>query len=467
MPVVFCGVCPHPPIMVPEVGKEQSDIVIKSRKAMLELGRRLKESGARSLVIISPHGPVFRDGIALNTGKALKGSLKGFGAPRVSFDLENDLQLASAIDRRARDAGIITLMMDESAAGQYQVSLDLDHGLIVPLYFIREAGVDLPVAVVYMGLLPPDQLYRFGMAIGEAVEESGKKVAVIASGDLSHCLTADAPAGYNPRGREFDREMVRLLGGADVMGIINMESDLVEKAGECGLRPITMMLGALDGRKVNAEVLSYEGPFGVGYLVAALTPGDGEAGREFGRTIGESRRSMDESRKKREGFLPRVAREALENYARGKKYNVSPADVPGEFSKPAGVFVSLKKDGQLRGCIGTILPRYGSIVEETVNNAISAGHRDPRFYPLDPGEIDGLDISVDVLYPPEPVQGLAELDPLRYGVIVKSGRKQGLLLPNLEGIDTVEEQVEIARQKAGIAAGDPVELERFEVIRHK
>lgn len=467
MPVVFCGVCPHPPVMVPEVGKEQSDIVIKSRQAMLELGRRLKESGARSLVFISPHGPVFSDGIAINAGKTLKGSLKGFGAPGVRFKLQNDLRLASAIDQKAHKAGIITLMMEESSARQYGVSLDLDHGLTVPLYFIREAGVDLPVAVVYMGLLPPDRLYRFGMAIGEAVEETGEKAAVIASGDLSHCLTEEAPGGYNPAGKEFDREIASLLGGADVMGIINLEAGLVEKAGECGLRPITIMLGALDGQRVDAEVLSYEGPFGVGYMVAALTPGEPESGREFGRVIGESRRSVAESRKKGEGFLPRLAREALENYSRGGQYSISQEDIPGEFRKPAGVFVSLKKDGQLRGCIGTTLPQYGSIAEETVNNAISAGHRDPRFLPLDPGEIDDLDISVDVLYPPEPVHGLEELDPLRYGVIVKSGRKQGLLLPNLEGIDTAQEQVDIARQKAGIEAGAPVELERFEVIRHK
>jgi AmmeMemoRadiSam system protein A len=347
------------------------------------------------------------------------------------------------------------------------VGLELDHGLTVPLYFFKEAGVSLPCAVIYMGLLSPDRLYRFGMAVGEAAEESGKKVAVIASGDLSHRLTPDAPAGYNPRGQEFDREIVRLVSRADVPGILGLEADLAEKAGECGLRPITMLLGALDGRKVEAQVLSYEGPFGVGYMVASLTPGEREAGREFSRKIVEGRRSAAESRKKAEGFLPRLARQTLEHYARGEKYRVSPEDGPEEFSRPAGVFVSLKKDGQLRGCIGTIHPQQGSIVEETVNNAISAGHRDPRFQPLDPGEIDELDISVDVLYPPEPVKGMEDLDPLRYGVIVKSGRKQGLLLPNLEGVDTVEEQVDIARQKAGIAAGEPVELERFEVVRHK
>lgn len=468
MPVVFCGVCPHPPIMVPAVGKKQSDIVIKSRQAMLELGRRLKGSGAQSLVLISPHGPVFRDGIAINMSPVLKGSLKAFGSPGVSFELENDLQLASDIHRMAKDAGIATIKMEERDARQYKVSLELDHGLTVPLHFLAEAGVGLPAAVVYMGLLPYEQLYNFGVAVQRAVEESGKKVAVIASGDLSHRLTKGAPAGYDPRGEEFDREMVRLLGAADVTGILNLDAELTERAGECGLRPFIMMLGALDGYSVEAEVLSYEGPFGVGYLVAALQPGSADEGRLFSRVLGESRRAGPGGDKKRnEGFLPGVARAALEHYSRGEKYKISADRIPGEFRKPAGVFVSLKKHGQLRGCIGTISPQYGSIVEETINNAISAGHRDPRFYPVRDDELEDLDISVDVLYPPEHIASREDLDPKRYGVIVRSGRKQGLLLPNLEGVDTVEEQVGIAMQKAGIYPGEPVELERFEVVRHK
>ncbi|MFZ5648893.1 MAG: AmmeMemoRadiSam system protein A [Bacillota bacterium] len=467
MPVVFCGVCPHPPIMVPAVGKKSSDIVMKSRQAMLELGRRLSESGARSVVMISPHGPVFTDGIAINANPVLKGNLGKFGAVEVAFELENDLPLAKEIHRYAREAGVITLEMNKKAAGQYGVSTDLDHGLTVPLYFLVEAGVQLPLVPVYMGLLSRKKLYRFGTAIQKAAQDSGKKVAVLASGDLSHCLTRDAPAGYEPGGKEFDEEIVRLLGAADVMGIINMDSVLVEKAGECGMRPIIMMLGAMDGYSVESEVLSYEGPFGVGYAVAVFRPDSAEAGRRFMDTLDEKRREEALHRKKGEGYLPGIARDALEHYSRGKKFKIPPGKIPDEFKKPAGVFVSLKKDGQLRGCIGTIFPQYSSIIEETINNAISAGHRDPRFHPVGPEELDELDISVDVLHAPEPVKGKDQLDPVRYGVIVKSGRRQGLLLPNLEGVDTVEQQIDIARQKAGISPGEPIELERFEVVRHK
>jgi len=316
MPVVFCGVCPHPPIMVPEVGQDRSDIVIKSRQAMLELGHRLKESGARSLVVISPHGPVFSDGIAINTNPVLRGNLKKFGAPGVAFNLENNLPLASLIHKHAGEAGVLTLEMDDSVARHYEFNLELDHGITVPLHFLAEAGVNMPMVPIYMGFLPYEQLYVFGAAIQKAVGEYGQNVAVVASGDLSHCLTSDAPAGYQPRGQEFDLEIVRLLGLADVEGVLEIDSDLVEKAGECGLRPIVMMLGTLDGYSVDSEVLSYEGPFGVGYMIASLIPGPGDPKRQFFRNLDQRRRDKALLKKKEEGFLPGIARAALESHGR-------------------------------------------------------------------------------------------------------------------------------------------------------
>ena len=132
----------------------------------------------------------------------------------------------------------------------------------------------------------------------------------------------------------------------------------------------------------------------------------------------------------------------------------------------AGVFVSIHKDGKLRGCIGTFLPTRDSIAQEIISNAVSAATRDPRFDPVRPDELDRLEINVDVLSAPEKISGPEELDVKRYGVIVSSGGKRGLLLPDLDGVDTVDEQVDIARRKGGIREGEPVTLERFEVVRH-
>jgi AmmeMemoRadiSam system protein A len=164
-----------------------------------------------------------------------------------------------------------------------------------------------------------------------------------------------------------------------------------------------------------------------------------------------------------------LAKETLELYVRtGKRPDIHDYDLPKEMTdKKAGVFVSIKtKNGQLRGCIGTIYPYAKNIAEEIVNNAISAGTRDPRFYPVREEELSDLVYSVDVLMEPEKIESLNELDVKKYGVIVRKGFRSGLLLPDLEGVDTSEDQVRIALMKAGIGPHENYTMERFEVVRH-
>lgn len=466
MTVVYCGICPHPPIVVPEVGGAEADKVAATQQALLELGRRVKQSGAETVVIISPHAPVFQDVVGINMSPVLKGDLAHFRAGQVRFELENDRLLAGEIKEQAAGLGLAVVELTGDMEKQYRITLRLDHGTAVPLYFLRKAGVELPLVHVSMAVAPTEKLYLFGLAVRRAAESLGRKAALLASGDLSHCLTPDAPAGYTPRGAEFDREMARLLAGPDVEGLLNLDRFLVREAGECGYRSIIMMLGALDGYDVEAEVLSYEGPFGVGYLVASYVPSGENPERSILAKLQAGQRERVMRRRSGESYLVKVARETLERHLKG----LPPPDIAGipeEFRGRAGVFVSIKKQGHLRGCIGTIEPTRANIVEEVMANAVSAGLHDPRFYPVGREELDDLEYSVDVLRPPEPVAGLDDLDPKKYGVIVRAGRRKGLLLPNLEGIDTAQEQVSIARQKAGIGPNEPVQLERFEVVRYK
>jgi AmmeMemoRadiSam system protein A len=162
-----------------------------------------------------------------------------------------------------------------------------------------------------------------------------------------------------------------------------------------------------------------------------------------------------------------LARRTIEKYIREGQVLRPPANLSPEMQGKAGTFVSLHdRLGELRGCIGTIEPTQPNIALEVIHNAISAATRDPRFPPVREQELDGLDVKVDVLSEPEPVSSMAELDPKRYGVIVQSGWRRGLLLPDLEGVDTAEYQVEIACRKAGIHPKDPKELYRFEVNRY-
>ena len=204
------------------------------------------------------------------------------------------------------------------------------------------------------------------------------------------------------------------------------------------------MAGAIEGAGFASELLSCEGPFGVGYAVAAFERGE----------------AADP--------LVALARASIEHYVKTGKPLARPRDLPDELAKRrAGAFVSIHEGGDLRGCIGTIAPVQSCLADEIIANGISAATQDPRFPPIREDELDYLEISVDVLGEAEPVRSMSELDPARYGVIVTKGWRRGLLLPDLEGVDTVEQQVAIAKQKAGISpADDDVELARFEVVRH-
>lgn len=163
--------------------------------------------------------------------------------------------------------------------------------------------------------------------------------------------------------------------------------------------------------------------------------------------------------------LVELAREAITTYVCDGR-RVSPPELSEAMQRRAGAFVSLHIGKELRGCIGTVEPTHPNLALEVIHNAIMAATRDPRFPPVEPDEVPNLEISVDVLSPPEPISSLAELDPKRYGVIVQGGFRRGLLLPDLEGVDTPECQVDIARRKAGIGPHEPVQLFRFEVQRH-
>ncbi|MGE5559697.1 MAG: AmmeMemoRadiSam system protein A [Chloroflexota bacterium] len=465
--IVIGALSPHPPIVIPEVGKGEEAKAGRTIAALKEMARRVVAAKPDVTVIISPHAQLYRDVIVALALPEVEGSLGDFGATDVKFKFKTDGDLIDLLVAEAEEADIRVLKVDHEARRRYNVRTSLDHGMLVPLYFLRQAGLQTPLVPLAMGVQPLEQLYRFGQAIARACKRSGKRVALIASGDLSHRLTADAPAGFNPRGAEFDRELMAALRDGDAARIVTIDKELTGCAGECGLRPVVELLGALDGLKLDIEVLSYEGPYGVGYGVATLIPRGADPQREYLARIADRRRAEVAARRRGESPLVSLARRSLEHFVATGGVVEIPPDFPTEFtSRAAGVFVTLKKDGELRGCIGTIEPVRDNIAQEIVSNAISAGSADPRFDPVEPEELDDLVYSVDVLGTPEPIDSIADLDPDRYGVIVSKGSRSGLLLPHLEGIHDAREQYTIACQKGGIKPGEAgIKLERFEVVR--
>jgi MEMO1 family protein len=165
--------------------------------------------------------------------------------------------------------------------------------------------------------------------------------------------------------------------------------------------------------------------------------------------------------------LVSLARKTIETYIKEKKIIDPPADLTPEMEGKAGAFVSLHRKGSLRGCIGTFAPATDNVALEIIRNAIESSTRDPRFPPVEKDELDGLEISIDLLGAPEPVDSVKDLDAKKYGVIIKSGEKRGLLLPDLPGVNSPEEQIEICRRKAWIEDDEPIELFRFQVRRYK
>ena len=471
--IAVAALSPHPPIIIPEVGGRDGEKAAATIEGCRKMASLVAEARPEALIMVTPHGLVMRDAISISFEQPLVGDLGSFGAPAVSFRLENDASLARLIleEAKARGIPVVPLGQDDHVrsgrgaglhwVGRRRSGLGLDHGLMVPLYYLKHAGVGCPLVVVNMGILEYEDLYEFGKCVQAAVARSGKRCAFIASGDLSHRLTPDAPAGFSRQGAVFDSRVVDALRVADIRRLLEIDEDTIENAGECGFRPIVIMLGALDGLKVTPEVLSYEGPFGVGYCVAVFSVAGEDPGRKA--AIGRERLSREN-----EDPYVRLARMSLETYVRTGRVMEAPPDLPHEMRKKAAAFVSLKKRGRLRGCIGTIEPVQVDLAHEIIRNAISAGTEDPRFEPVSESELDEIVYSVDILSEPEPVGDVGSLDPRVYGVIVEKGYRRGLLLPDLEGIDTVEQQLAIAAQKAGLRPNDKgLRIYRFTVERHR
>lgn len=259
----------------------------------------------------------------------------------------------------------------------------------------------------------------------------------------------------------------------DVMGsgrfgeLLKFDPVLCDDAAECGHRSFVIMAGALDGKAVEARMLSHQDVTGVGYGICTYKVTGEDSSRRFLDGLMSERVSEAAERKAGEDPFVSLARLTVETYIKRHTLPEIPVDLPQEMTdRKAGVFVTLHIGDRLRGCIGTISPVRQSIVQEIMANAISACTRDPRFNPVRPDELPLITYSVDVLGDAEDIDSEDSLDVKRYGVIVTNGDRRGLLLPDLDGVDTVAEQVAIARSKAGIAQDEPVSLQRFEVVRH-
>ena len=449
--VIIAALMPHAPVLVPGVGGERGNGARASIQAMTNAARRVVEAAPETVILISPHSPRRQGMFAFWADERTAGSLARFGAPEAAIDLPTDETFARTIAEEARSRGVHVWRLRDD---------DLDHGATVPLWHLANAGWRGPTVLIGLNYPGEPGLIELGEAIAAAAHRAGRFVAVVASGDMSHRLQRGAPAGFHPRAKEFDRKFIECLRAGDYRQLTRLDHELQELAAEDVVDSTIIAASAVNWSADGHEVLSYEGPFGVGYGIAILH----QAGSERTPDNAEQAAANIAGETEPGKALPQLARRSIESAFRGDSESPAIA-TEGILGERHGVFVTIRgRRDKLRGCVGTMTPRYANTAEETWQLARSAAFNDGRFEAIDARELEHLRFEVSVVLPPEEITTMAELDPWHYGVVVatEDGRR-GVLLPGLKDINTPDQQVALARLKGGIGETEPVRLQRFAV----
>ena len=343
-------------------------------------------------------------------------------------DVEVDTELATEI------LSMCKKLKEDIRAHNYE------HAIEVQLPFLQYFKPDVKIVPIVLGYSSVEDYKDIGKGIAAALKKTGREAVIMVSSDMNH---------YEPQHVTKDKDSQAIEAVLDLD-----EDELISRVREnnitmCGVAPAMSMITAVKELGASRGEL-------VMYRTSGDTTGDLDAVVGYAGVIITA---MSQ--------LVKLAKDTVDTYITKGKIIEPPEILTPEMKNKAGVFVSIHKKGALRGCIGTFEPSEENIAREIIINAISSATRDPRFPAIDPEELDQLDYSVDVLTEPEPVEDEDQLDPVKYGVIVESGYHRGLLLPDLEGVDTVGQQIDICRQKAGISSSRPVKLYRFEVKRYK
>ncbi|HDQ23014.1 MAG TPA: AmmeMemoRadiSam system protein B [Candidatus Uhrbacteria bacterium] len=256
--LIFSAIVPHPPILIPTIGKDNLDKIKNTVSAMKKLEKELYASKPEVIIIISPHGEIIPDAFSINLNSTYQVSFEDFGDFKTKMEFKSSPMLSLRIKERVEDHMPLVLSSSNT----------LDHGIGVPLYYLTPHLKNMEIIPVYYSLLDYKAHFQFGQLLKREIAKCEKRVAVIASGDLSHCLTKEAPAGYSKKGEEFDTKLVEFLKQKKYKEILKIDEKLIEGAAECGLRSFLILLGIIEEYDHEVEIISYEGPFGVGYLVA-------------------------------------------------------------------------------------------------------------------------------------------------------------------------------------------------------
>lgn len=458
--IVGACIMPHPPMAVAEIGRGSEKSIQATLDSYHKIAKVIKTLEPDTIVVTSPHAVMYRDWFNVSGGAHAYGDFERFHAGQVSFEQQYDTEFVRLLEYLCREDGF-------PAGTQYDRDQFLDHGTMVPLYFVNKYYTNYKLVRIGLSGFPLKMHYELGQYIQKTAMDLNKKVYLIASGDLSHCQKKNGPYGFQKEGPLYDERIMNTMGSASFKELFEYDEAFLKKAMECGHRSFVILAGVLDRMSVKPHVLSHQDITGVGYGFVYYDIGKRDDSRNYlaQYEIEEAERI---SSQKSDAYVT-LAKKAIEAFTEKKEIINVPETIPDEMkTEKAGTFVSIHEFDELRGCIGTISPVYGNIAAEIIHNSISACSKDPRFQPIKKEELPYLNISVDVLKPSERVSDFSMLDVKKYGVIcsLPDGRR-GLLLPDLDGVDTVHDQIQIACSKGGIDPEDErLIIERFEVVRH-
>ena len=404
MPILAAFMVPHPPMIVPEVGRGSEKQIEKTIRAYEKVADQIAALKPDTIIISSPHSIMYSDYFHISPGSRASGSFADFGAPQVRFELDYDEELVEHLADKAEEGGFPAGNLGEKRP-------ELDHGTMVPLWFILKKYKDFKL--VRTGLSGYDLLkhYEYGMMIKDVVEELGRKVVYVASGDLSHKLQEYGPYGFAEEGPVYDKRIMEVCSAARFGELFDFDESFCDKAAECGHKSFVIMAGALDGRAVEATQYSHEDITGVGYGICSfISKGDDEKRHFLTARLKKVEEELEDKRQKSDAYV-KLARESAEYFVKNGDVLPLPDWVPEDLlDSQAGAFVSVHKFGALRGCIGTIAATQKNLALEIIHNAVSAVSKDPRFEPVTQDELKYLEINVDVLGQAQAIKSEAELD---------------------------------------------------------
>ncbi|MCQ2798589.1 MAG: AmmeMemoRadiSam system protein A [Bacilli bacterium] len=460
MSILAAFITPHPVTSIPEIGKGEEDIIYKTVASLERVGKRIAQLEPDTIVLISAHAESYSDYFQISDGDVAIGSLARFGGANITFRNYYDRRFVKALCEMCEEEGF-------PAGIDSEVHHYLDHGTMIPLYFINQQYRAYNLVRLGISGTSLHSHYRLGELIKKVSNKLGRKTVVVASGDLSHCLTHDAPYGFNEMGVKYDTRMIKSLETANFMDLFGFGEDLIDISKQCIHRAACIMAGILDRQSIETKIYSYEKPQGVGLCVAEFVTGGMDASRAFG-DIYRSRQLMEVDRvKQNEDEYVKLARQAIENYVKTSTKLRIPSNIPSEMlGESKGVFVTIRQNGALRGCLGSTKPIAKNLAQEIITNAMKAATEDPRFDELNEEDLPYIFISVDVIYDLIEVKSVTDLDPKIYGVVVEQGKRHATLLPGLASVTTSEEQLALAKRKAGIPQNEKCRLYRFSVQHH-